>query len=171
MSRAFVREDSPRDDELPERPVSSRPNYVTPGGMALLKAKVEELTKQRSATLLNSDDPEIRRKRHIIERDLVYFKARYETAILVDHNGKDFADIRFGAIADVKGASGKNRRFEIVGEDEADPDSGRINCASPLAQALLGKKAGEQAVCQTRDGRQELTVISVKYPPPAGTRL
>ncbi len=43
MSRAFVEDDYddlPRE-ELPERPVSSEPNYVTAAGLAKLRSKVE----------------------------------------------------------------------------------------------------------------------------------
>lgn len=166
MSRAFVREDSPKDDEPPKRPVTPGPNYVTPRGMELLKAKVEELAKQRSPLLSDSEDPELRRRRLLIERDLVYFTTRFETAILVDHTGKDFADIRLGAIVEAKeDESGKTRRFEIVGEDEAEAGAGKLNWASALADSLLGKKAGEQVVWQSEEGRRLLTIISVKYPP------
>lgn len=45
MSRAFVKDDNEdlAGDELPERPVSSEPNYITPAGLAKLRRKVEEL--------------------------------------------------------------------------------------------------------------------------------
>ena len=45
MSRAFVKEDSEdlMGEELPERPVSPEPNYVTPEGMEQLRGKVEAL--------------------------------------------------------------------------------------------------------------------------------
>lgn len=169
MSRAFVREDSPKDDEPPKRPVTPGPNYVTPRGMELIKAKVEKLAEQRSALLSDSEDPELRRRRLLIERDLVYFTTRLETAILVDHTGKDFADIRLDAIVEAKDDSEKNHRFEIVGEDEAEAGEGKLNWASSLADSLLGKKAGEQVVWQSEEGRRLLTIISVKYPP-AGNR-
>ncbi len=170
MSRAFVNENSPKDDEPPMRPVSPGPNYVTPEGFKLLKTKAEELAGRRSALLSDSDDPELRRKRLLIERDLIYFKTRLETAILVDHTGKDFADIRMGAIIDARDDSGKNYRFEITGEDEAETGSGKLNCVSALADALLGKKAGEQAVWESGDGRRLLTIISVKYPPAGNSK-
>lgn len=40
--------------------------------------------------------------------------------------------------------SGKNtKEFEVVGTVEADPMNGRISDESPIGQALLGKKLGE----------------------------
>jgi hypothetical protein len=41
MSRAFTKEGDAGDD-LPERPVSQGPNYVTPHGLELLRAAVLE---------------------------------------------------------------------------------------------------------------------------------
>ena len=41
---------------------------------------------------------------------------------------------------------GRRQTFVIVGEDEADPKKGSVSYISPLAQALLGKSAGDVAV-------------------------
>ena len=45
MSRAFVKDsdDDHTAGELPERPVSARPNYVTANGLDQLQARVREL--------------------------------------------------------------------------------------------------------------------------------
>jgi transcription elongation GreA/GreB family factor len=164
MSRAFTREDSPKDDEPPERPVSSRPNYVTANGLALLETTLKGLAQERSALLGRSDDPELRRKRLLVERDIAYYRKRLETAILVDHRNKEFPDIRFGAVIEAADASDKRHRFEIVGEDEADPKAGKLNWASPLADALLGKKAGDKVPWTSEDGPATLTILSVRFP-------
>ena len=44
MSRAFVKDDNEDrpSEELPERPVSDEPNYVTPEGLRLLRERVEQ---------------------------------------------------------------------------------------------------------------------------------
>ena len=45
MSRAFVKEENEdlTGEELPERPVSSETNYVTPAGLESLRATVDRL--------------------------------------------------------------------------------------------------------------------------------
>ena len=43
MSRAFVKENEDQVPELPERPQSPHPNFVTPRGLALLKQQLVEL--------------------------------------------------------------------------------------------------------------------------------
>ena len=42
MSRAFVKENEDQVPELPERPQSPHPNFVTPRGLALLKQQMAE---------------------------------------------------------------------------------------------------------------------------------
>ena len=49
MSRAFVKEaDGDEAEDLPPRPVSPHPNYVTPQGAAWLHEKVRELQTLRN---------------------------------------------------------------------------------------------------------------------------
>ncbi|MFA5137954.1 MAG: GreA/GreB family elongation factor [Elusimicrobiota bacterium] len=164
MSRAFVKDDAPQDDDLPARPVSGRPNYVTRRGLELLEGRVRELKRARADLLKRADDPETRRERGVVDRDLLYYEARLEGALLVDHSGKGFEDARLGAAVEASDAQGKRYRFEIVGEDEADADAGKLNWASPLADALLGRKAGDTVLWEREDGSVELRVISVSYP-------
>jgi transcription elongation GreA/GreB family factor len=53
--------------------------------------------------------------------------------------------------------------YQIVGAEEADPDEGRISAASPLARALLTRRAGEKVRFQIPAGHRELTILSVRY--------
>ena len=50
MSRAFVKEDNEAltGEELPERPLSAEPNYVTQAGFEGLRAKVDQLQAEHS---------------------------------------------------------------------------------------------------------------------------
>ena len=55
MSRAFVRESDADPGSLPEQPVSAHPNFVTPGGLALIEAQVREFEAQRQAARAGDD--------------------------------------------------------------------------------------------------------------------
>ena len=142
MSQAFVKEGDAGDD-LPERPLSEEPNYVTPQGLQELREKV--------SSLLGKKTPEA-------ERDLRYFQARLDSAIVVEHRQSVPDDVRFGAEVEVQDG-GTLQRFAIVGEDEAAPEAGKLAWCSPLARALLGAKPGD-----ARDfGERRLQVLSVRY--------
>ena len=53
MSRAFVKEDAGGDEGLPDRPVSTHPNYVTPEGLAHIDA---ELARLQAALIAAGED-------------------------------------------------------------------------------------------------------------------
>ena len=79
MSRAFTKEaDEAVVDELPERPVSTAPNFVTREGHAAIEAEVARLT----AALAEAGEDRAERAR--IGRDLRYWTARRGNAHIVD---------------------------------------------------------------------------------------
>ena len=48
-----------------------------------------------------------------------------------------------GATVHLKSDNGSEKKFQVVGTIEADPLNGKISDESPIGQALLGKKEGE----------------------------
>jgi transcription elongation GreA/GreB family factor len=141
MSRAFVRE-SDADPALPERPISPHPNFVTRRGLAAIEARVRELEAQRQAAR-ERDDAALRAS---IERELRYWSARRASARVVEPAAAD--RVRFGMHVTLRLPTGATQAFRLVGEDEADATHGLISWTAPLAQALLGRKAGESVPFQ-----------------------
>ncbi|MHB0995477.1 MAG: GreA/GreB family elongation factor [Elusimicrobiales bacterium] len=164
MSRAFVKEDSSVPEEPVRRQPSGRPNYVTPAGLAALKRRVEELLALRGE-LLKEKRPEEQRSLDLqqAEYDLAYYEGQVKSSKLVDNSASGAADVRFGAAVRVREAGGTEKEYSIVGEDEADAPAGKLNWASPLAAALLGKKAGDRVSLARRGGDLQLEIISVRY--------
>ncbi len=155
MSRAFTKEDD-AGEELPERPVPQGPNYVTPRGLALLKAAAEELISRRKKTAAAGGDLKP------IDRDLRYLEARIHGAIVVPPGSGP--EIRFGARVTLADESGARKTFRIVGEDEARAAPDFLPWSAPLAHAMLGAKAGEQFSWAGPDGGARYAVIAVEYP-------
>lgn len=56
----------------------------------------------------------------------------------------------------------KKQTITIVGEYEADPTEGKISQASPLGQALMGKKKGEKATVTAPAGEIEYEILEIK---------
>ena len=98
MSRAFVKEgdDDLSAGELPERPLSAHPNYVTPRGLELLQARLKELQESRER-LAAEDEAMARQKLLEVKRDIRYYKAQLERAKVVDPAGQPQDEVRFGA--------------------------------------------------------------------------
>ncbi len=59
-------------------------------------------------------------------------------------------------------ANNKEKNFELVSFNEADPLNGKISNESPLGLAFLGKKKGEEALVQTPRGVVKYKIIDVK---------
>lgn len=54
-----------------------------------------------------------------------------------------------GSKVSLKSKTGKAKEFQVVGTVEADPLEGKISDASPIGQALLGKKEGDEVEIKT----------------------
>lgn len=157
MSVAFTREEDHEAGaaDLPDRPISPHPNLVTRRGMADLEA-VLEAARAAYAAALGGDISTDRTAMARATRDLRYYSARRASAQLVEADPQAGVVV-FGHPVTVEGEDGTRRTWTIVGEDEADPRKGLISYVSPLAQALLGKPAGEEVEVAGR----ELLIVSI----------
>jgi len=164
MSRAFVKEgdDELAAGEMPERPLSGHPNYVTPRGLELLQARLRELQEQRER-LAAEDEAMAKQKLLEVKRDIRYYAAQLESAKLVDPTGQPQDEVLFGATVSISDEDGKQHAFHIVGDDEADVASGRISWASPLAKAMIGARVGDCVVWQRPAGATEVEILAIRY--------
>ncbi len=166
MSRAFVKEGTGELEPLPDLPISAHPNYVTPRGLAALKARL--LARQADLAALKARAERLDRlPEAAAERDIRYLEARLRSAILVEAATQPSSEVQFGARVRVE-MEGEERVFEIVGEDEADAALGRIAPQSPLARALIGAEVGDTVVWRRPSGALELEVLDIgPLDPPA----
>jgi len=145
MSRAFVRESDADPGQLPDRPISPHPNFVTRRGLAAIETRVRELESDRQAAR-ERDDVALRAS---IERELRYWSARRASARVVEPTAAE--RVRFGMRVTLRLSTGTTQAFRLVGEDEADATHGLISWTAPLAQSLLGREAGESVPFQSAD--------------------
>jgi len=156
MSRAFVREDTDAPVELPDLPMSSYPNLVTPRGAAMMERKIAEM--ETELANLPGDDA-IRRP--LLKRDLRYWMQRRATARVTQPPASGAAQVGFGSRVTLRRAKGAVETLEIVGEDEADPTVGRISWVSPVAKALKGAEAGDVVTVGSGPAQFEITIHEV----------
>ena len=187
MSKAFVREqDHDEDDE--ELPVGQRipaggKNYITPQGYARLQQELKWLLEQERPRVVetvawaasNGDRSENgdylygKKRLREIDRRVRFLTKRLQIAEVVDpsvHHGKD--QVFFGATVTYAREDGSEETVTILGIDEADSAQGQISWISPVAQALLRAREGDEVRLRTPTGVQTLEVLRVTYPAPAG---
>ena len=165
MSRAFVKENDLEHAgiDIPERPLSDEPNYVTPNGLKLLNQKIDGLETERKSLKQKKDDPIIKQKIAVIERDIRYFAARIESAILTSPKDEEPGIVLFGAKVTVADKNSNFSTFEIVGEDEADIHLNKVSYLSPLAEALIGSKVDDEVIWEKPMGDTFLIIQKITY--------
>ncbi|MGE0719752.1 MAG: transcription elongation factor GreA [Alphaproteobacteria bacterium] len=142
MSRAFVKEpDTDAVDDLPDRPVSQHPNYVTATGLAAIDETLRVLRDEWTAAQKAADRALLAR----VARDLRYWNARRASAQLAP-DPPDDGVVHFGSTVTILRADGRRQVFRIVGEDEADPAAGTLSWVSPLARAVLRRTEGDKVM-------------------------
>ena len=149
--------------------------YITAAGYAALQEEQKALCIRRrevvaalAAASAEGDRSEkaeyIYRKKELggIDRRIRYLQKRMPVLKIVRHEVQP-ERVFFGATVELEFDDKDRVRYQLVGEDEADAAKGKINIDSPLAQALLKKRAGD-AVSMVIDGEKKTASIeSIHY--------
>jgi len=179
MSKAFVKEADEDQDELPEKQSSAAAGSepITPEGHRALGAELNRLwaverptvTEQVAAAAAQGDRSENaeyiygKRKLREIDRRIRYLSKRLEGVMVVRPSEEQHGRLFFGAWFKVEDEDGAQSTYRLVGTDEVDPAARKISVKAPLAQALLGKRAGDSAVVQRPKGPTEVTLLEIWY--------
>jgi transcription elongation GreA/GreB family factor len=117
MSVAFTKEEDSESAaaELPDRPISSHPNLVTPEGLAQLDDALAQARAAYAAAQSSGDVKSDRTAMARATRELRYYAARRGSARLVEQT-PDGDRVMFGGSATITRADGRVQTFRIVGE-------------------------------------------------------
>ena len=78
----------------------------------------------------------------------------------IKHTGK----VIFGStVTLVEVESSAEKRYKIVGEDEADLKQNKISVMSPIARALVGKSEGDTVIVKAPNGSIEYEIDKVEH--------
>ena len=163
-------------------PAEKSTALVTAEGHARLKAELDELWRLRRPEVVKalaaaaaegdrSENAEYTyRKKQLgeIDRRVRYLSKRLETLRVVDAPPADREAVFFGATVDVEDvASSESSRYRIVGPDETDAKRGWISIDSPLARAMLKKRADDEFEALLPSGNARFVILAVAYDPVA----
>jgi len=72
--------------------------------------------------------------------------------------------IKFGAtVTLVDEDTDEEKCWQIVGEHEANIETGLLNIKSPIARALIGKDEGDSVEVKTPGGEKAYEILKVEY--------
>lgn len=156
-----------------------RANYITPAGLAALKARYDHL--------LGSERPEIvavvswaagngdrsengdylygRKRMREIDRELAHLARRMKAAKVVDPSRQpDRERVWFGATVTIADEDDNRRTVTLVGDDEQDAAENRIGWSAPIARALRGAAVGDLRTVRLPAGEKDWEVLAIAYP-------
>jgi transcription elongation factor GreB len=181
MSKAFVKEDTEAEEDLPDEPAalpSGAKNYITPAGFRRLQDELRELARVERPKVVevvawaagNGDRSEngdyIYGKKRLreIDRRIRFLSKRIEIAEMVDPARQAHLDrVFFGATVTFDNGRGDEKTVTIVGVDEIDADNGRVSWLSPIARALFKAQEGDIVDLRTPIGTERIEVVKITY--------
>lgn len=171
MSRAFVKEDDAGQPPIiPPRPAlpPGTPNYVRPRGLEQLRAEQASLEEQRARVSQDHEDEASRtRELTILNAQLNQLSQRIASAKVIDPAEQPSKEVRFGATVKLRtrsgGKPGMERKFTIVGVDEADIKENKIAFVAPIARAVSGATLGDRLPLRMGRLEEVVEVAEISY--------
>ena len=152
---------------------------MTTQGAQRLRAELEELKSVKRPEVINAiaearahgdlkENAEYhaaREQQGFIEGRIKQLEGELSHAQVIDVSTlKAGSKIVFGASVELEDVeSGKETRYQIVGDLEADIKQGLIAISSPVARALIGRHEGDSVSIDTPGGTREYDIVSVSY--------
>jgi len=160
----------------------SKSNYITPEGFETLRSELDRLwrverprvTQQVSEAAALGDRSEnaeyIYGKKRLreIDRRVRFLQKRIDDLVVVHPDpAVQAGKVYFGAWVEIEDEDGDRTVYRVVGPDEFDAGRGFISMDTPVGQALLGRRPGDEFEVRRPKGTASYTVIAISYSPPA----
>ena len=152
-----------------------RETYLTSEGLAKLETELEHLravarqevaqriqaAKELGGTVDNAEYDEAKNEQAFIEGRILTLEAMIQNSVIIPDDRAPSEQVEVGSVVTVENPQGKKQNFIIVGSTEANPSEGKISNESPVGEALLGRKPGDQAEVSTPSGSLKFTIVKV----------
>jgi transcription elongation factor GreA len=148
---------------------------LTPEDQAKLKAELEQLTTIRRREVAarikearefgdiseNAEYDDAKNEQAMLEAQIARLEEKLRSATVVDTSDLPTDVVRVGSVVHVKDENGKSTKYTIVGSAGANPAELKLSNESPIGQALLGRKRGEEVVFATPRGERRLKITKI----------
>ncbi len=111
----------------------------------------------------NAEYHSAKEKQSFIEGRIKELEGVISLAEVIDPS-KLSGTVKFGATVElVDEDTDEEKTYQIVGEYEADIESGKLNIKSPLARALIGKDVGDSVEVRTPGGDRAYEILKISF--------
>lgn len=153
----------------------SKKYLLTQDGLNKLNEELKELVTKKRPDVIerireaashgdlseNADYAQAREEQSFIEGRIQEIEDMIKNAEIISTNGGNHNVVSIGSTATVK-VNGAERKYTIVGSNEANPKEGKISNESNVGKTLLGHKSGEKLKITTPAGEMEYEIISIE---------
>lgn len=135
--------------------------YLTKEGIEELKTEHDELIAQRGPIAEriktarefgdlseNAEYTSARQEQERVESRIAEIENILQNVEIIKKPKGD-SKVQLGSTVKLKDGNGDSKEFQVVGTVEADPLNGKISDESPIGQALMGKKEGDEVEIKT----------------------
>ncbi len=152
--------------------------YISKEGFEKLQKEMKSLQKQRLELLdevnkaaamgdlrENAEYHAARERLQHVSTRLSELDGKMSDVEFTDNLKVAAGEVRIGSIVTLLDIQAKDEfAYTLVGADEADPAKGRLSIASPLSQAMLGKKKGEEFTLTLPRATVKYKIVKIERP-------
>ncbi len=121
-----------------------------------------ELALAEGPLLENAELEDARNEQAFVEGRILMLERMLADAVIIKEDEGPHEEVEVGTHVTITEGDGPPETYRIVGSAEADPTKGFISDASPLGQALVGRRIGDRVTIEAPDGELEFKVIAIQ---------
>ncbi|OIP64696.1 MAG: transcription elongation factor GreA [Nitrospirae bacterium CG_4_9_14_3_um_filter_53_35] len=152
---------------------------MTPAGFAKLKEQLKKLMNEERPRIMrdieearahgdlseNAEYHAAKERQGFIEKRIAELNSKIARAEVIDPTRISTGKISFGSVVTlINVATEKEVTYQIVGEDEAEINDGKISVFSPMARAMIGREIGEEIEVRAPSGIIGYEVLDIRCP-------
>jgi transcription elongation factor GreA len=158
--------------------MDEKPVHLTREGLQQIERELADLVQNRRAEVAerirharefgdiaeNAEYTEAKNEQSLLEGRILTLETMLRRAVVIEEARREKGVVALGAevVVALDDAEDTEETFHIVGPAEADPLRGRISNESPLGQALLTHRAGDEVEWQAPAGPSRVKIVSVR---------
>jgi len=155
--------------------MAQKQRFLTPAGSVELQSELNNLKTVRrpdvsarireatetGGTTDNAEYEETRNEQAFIEGRIKDLEEILANSTVADYDKNLVDTVQLGSSVTVTSENGKRRIYQLVGSAEAKPLEGKISNESPVGQALLDHKIGDELEIKTPAGISRLRIVTI----------
>ncbi len=110
----------------------------------------------------NAEYQEARELQSAIEERIAKLEEVLQNAEIVSNKTKSDSVSMGSKVTIQKSGEKDTHKYELVGSEEANMMERKISYMSPLGEAMMGKKKGDEFSFETPNGKQQYKIVSVE---------